>query len=272
MLTETSAECGASGALAARARRCCAPACTLLGGCGTTPYLLQAACGQWHVMHAREPIDTRASPIRTPRRAARAARPRCAQRATSPRSELGLPDNKSYRSYADIEPPLRGVERGGGAGVLGRPRSTGASRWPAASPTAATFTKQAAREFAARAARAQGYDVSVDGVPAYSTLGKFADPVLSSLLRYGDDDVAATIFHELAHQLLYVQGRLGLQRGLRHHGRGRGARALAGAPGRRPAHAGVSRRAGARGGVRDAAGRCAHAAGARCTPRTNRPR
>jgi predicted aminopeptidase len=45
----------------------------------------------------------------------------------------------------------------------------------------------------------------VDGVPAYSTLGRFADPVLSSMLPYGDDELAATIFHELAHQLLYVR-------------------------------------------------------------------
>ena len=42
-------------------------------------------------------------------------------------------------------------------------------------------------------------------MPAYSTLGKFSDPVLSSVLRYDDDEVAATIFHELAHQLLYVK-------------------------------------------------------------------
>jgi predicted aminopeptidase len=42
-------------------------------------------------------------------------------------------------------------------------------------------------------------------VPAYSTLGKFADPVLSSMLRYGNDELAAMIFHELAHQLLYVR-------------------------------------------------------------------
>ena len=52
---------------------------------------------------------------------------------------------------------------------------------------------------------AEGFDVAIDGVPAYSTLGKFADPVLSSMLRYGDDELAATIFHELAHQLLYVR-------------------------------------------------------------------
>src|SRR6202035_5914224 len=39
----------------------------------------------------------------------------------------------------------------------------------------------------------------------YSTLGRFADPVLSSMLRYGDDERDATIFHELAHQLLYVR-------------------------------------------------------------------
>jgi predicted aminopeptidase len=68
-------------------------------------------------------------------------------------------------------------------------------------------------------------------VPAYSTLGKFADPVLSSMLRYGDDDLAATIFHELAHQLLYVRDDsafneafattvedVGLERWLAHQG------------------------------------------------------
>ena len=68
-------------------------------------------------------------------------------------------------------------------------------------------------------------------MPAYSTLGKFADPVLSSMLRYGDDELAATIFHELAHQLLYVRDDsefneafattvedVGLERWLTHQG------------------------------------------------------
>ena len=66
------------------------------------------------------------------------------------------------------------------------------------------FHEQAAREFAAAAGR-QGYDVVVEGVPAYSTLGHFDDPVLNTMLRYGNDELAATFFHELAHQLLYVK-------------------------------------------------------------------
>ncbi len=66
------------------------------------------------------------------------------------------------------------------------------------------FKERSARAFAARLA-SQGFDVTVGGVPAYSTLGKFADPVLSSMMRYGDSELAAIIFHELAHQLLYVK-------------------------------------------------------------------
>ena len=53
--------------------------------------------------------------------------------------------------------------------------------------------------------QAMGDDVYVGGVPAYSTLGWFADPILSSMLRWDDDELAATIFHELAHQLVYVK-------------------------------------------------------------------
>src|SRR5436853_121926 len=96
----------------------------------------------------------------------------------------------------------------------------------------------AAGGFAAALA-VRGFDVAVDGVPAYSTLGRFADPVLSSMLGYGDDELAATIFHELAHQLLYVRDDSqfneafastvedeGLERWLRHLGAGERLRQL----------------------------------------------
>ena len=54
--------------------------------------------------------------------------------------------------------------------------------------------------------RQQGLDTYIGGVEAYSTLGWFDDPILSSMLRWDDDQVAATIFHELAHQQLYLPG------------------------------------------------------------------
>src|SRR5215471_2746 len=204
-----------------------AAACALLGGCGT-PYLMQAASGEVHVLHERVPIDTVLADPHTPAAVhehleqVRAARQFASQ-------ELGLPDNDSYRSYAEIGRPYVVWN------VVAAPEfSVAPKRWcfPVAGCVAyrGYFHEQSARDFAL-GLESQGFDVAVDGVPAYSTLGKFADPVLSSMLRYGDDDLAATIFHELAHQLLYVRDDsefneafattveyVGLERWLAHQG------------------------------------------------------
>jgi predicted aminopeptidase len=176
-------------------------ACLLLAGCGTT-YLLQAASGEWHVLHARVPIDTLlADPHTSPALRAHLTQVRAARAFAS--QQLGLPDNTSYRSYADIGRPYVVWN------VVATPEfSVYPRHWcfPVAGCVAyrGYFHERRAREFAADLAL-RGDDVSVDGVPAYSTLGRFADPVLSSMLPYGDDELAATIFHELAHQLLYVR-------------------------------------------------------------------
>ena len=66
------------------------------------------------------------------------------------------------------------------------------------------FVEARARRFAARACTAQGFDVTVGGVAAYSTLGHFDDPVLNTMMDWNDVELAAIIFHELTHQLLYV--------------------------------------------------------------------
>jgi predicted aminopeptidase len=66
------------------------------------------------------------------------------------------------------------------------------------------FDESAARAEAARLA-ATGDDVYIGGVPAYSTLGWFADPVLSTFIRYPDTALARLVFHELAHQVVYVK-------------------------------------------------------------------
>jgi len=176
MLTEPPAGSAAKAAVAtllSRVRKLTlAGACALLVGCGT-PYLMQAAGGEWHVLHERVPIDEVIADPHTPPAV----------------GDIG----RQYVVWNVVAAPQFSVEP---------------KRWcfPVAGCVAyrGYFHEQSARDFAL-ALEAQGFDVAVDGVPAYSTLGKFADPVLSSMLRYGDDDLAATIFHELAHQLLYVR-------------------------------------------------------------------
>jgi len=66
------------------------------------------------------------------------------------------------------------------------------------------FSEADARAEAARLA-AEGNDVHIGGVPAYSTLGYFDDPVLSTFVRYREVELARLIFHELAHQIVYVK-------------------------------------------------------------------
>jgi len=121
--------------------------------------------------------------------------------------ELGLPDNDSYRSYADLERDYVVWN------VFAAPEfSLQAKTWcyPVAGCVAyrGYFSEQSARKLAARL-RERGYDVAVGGVAAYSTLGRFADPVLNTMLRWPDAELVATIFHELAHQKLYIKGDTG---------------------------------------------------------------
>jgi predicted aminopeptidase len=175
--------------------------CLSLCGCGTT-YLMQAAAGQLRILHERVPIPRLLADPHTPQELrARLQQVEAARDFAS--QELHLPDNRSYRSYADI-----GREFVVWNVVAAPEFSVEPKRWcfPVAGCVSyrGYFREQRARQFAATLA-VRGFDTAIEGVPAYSTLGRFADPVLSSMLRYDDDDLAATIFHELAHQLLYVR-------------------------------------------------------------------
>jgi len=116
--------------------------------------------------------------------------------------ELGLPDNGSYRSYADVG------RRYVVWNVVAAPEfSVDPKEWcyPIAGCVAyrGYFSEDRARRFAARL-RGQGFDVTVGGVAAYSTLGHFNDPVLNTMMGWNDVELASIIFHELTHQLLYV--------------------------------------------------------------------
>lgn len=117
---------------------------------------------------------------------------------------LHLPDNRSYRRYTALqrEHVVWNV-------FAAPPDATRALTWcfPVAGCVGyrGYFAKAAAERFAGQLS-ADGYDVYVGGVDAYSTLGHFADPVLGSFIDYDEARTAALIFHELAHQVVYVAG------------------------------------------------------------------
>jgi predicted aminopeptidase len=116
---------------------------------------------------------------------------------------LGLPGNKSYRTYADLERDYVVWN------VFAAPEfSLAPKNWcyPVAGCVSyrGYFSKDNATKEAERL-KAEGFDVAVGGVAAYSTLGKFNDPVLSTMMRWGDIDLIAVLFHELAHQIVYVK-------------------------------------------------------------------
>ena len=165
-------------------------------------YYVQATKGQIEVLSKREPIDeVLASPDTT---AELSRRLRLVQEARQfSIDELGLPDNKSYRTYSDLDRDFVVWN------VFAAPEfSLDAREWcyPIVGCVSyrGYFSEEAANREAGRLAE-DGFDVAVGGVPAYSTLGKFNDPVLNTMMRWDDARLVATLFHELAHQVLYIK-------------------------------------------------------------------
>lgn len=166
-------------------------------------YLLESARGQLSLMAKREPITRVIRRPTTPPALRTQLEEVTAIRDFASR-ELGLPDNGSYRSYADVGRPYVVWN------VVAAPEfSVDAVQWcfPIVGCVAyrGYFVERQARSFAA-SLRKRGFDVSVGGVAAYSTLGHFDDPILNTMVGWDDVELAAIMFHELTHQLLYVAG------------------------------------------------------------------
>jgi predicted aminopeptidase len=170
-----------------------------IAGC----YELQAMSGQFSLLHKREPIPKVIANPATPQTLRSQLQAVSSIRDFASR-ELGLPDNGSYRSYADTGRSYVVWT------VFAAPEfSVEPKCWcyPVIGCVAyrGYFAERNARKLAERL-RAAGYDVDVHGAAAYSTLGAFDDPVLNTMLGWGDVDLAGVVFHELTHQLLYVRG------------------------------------------------------------------
>ena len=170
-------------------------------GCATIGYYFQSASGQLELLSKRRPIDQVLLDPTVP-----AATKRRLHLITDVRrfasQELGLPDNASYSSYADLgrdfsvwavfaapELSLEPIEFC--FPIIGCLHYRG------------YFSQAHAVKFSQGLVGA-GHDVFIGGVAAYSTLGWFDDPVVSPMLRWGDPRLIKVIFHELAHQVIYI--------------------------------------------------------------------
>ena len=174
-----------------------------LGGCSNVGYYYQAVEGQMQIWHRSRPIaQVIKDKSTTPQVRERLALVLRMRDFAS--GELALPDNGSYRKYADLERPFV-VWNVFAAGEL----SVAPKEWcfPIAGCVGyrGYFSQASAEQFGAELRR-QGLDVFVAGIPAYSTLGWFDDPVLNTVVRYSEAELARLIFHELAHQVVYVRG------------------------------------------------------------------
>lgn len=201
---------------------------SVVTGCTSVSYYAQSLQGHVEIMAARKSVaglidnPTTPEPLRTRMEEASAIR----QFASD---SLGLPDNNSYRSYVDIGRDYVTVA------VFAAPEfSLAPMTWCVpvygCVPYRGYFSREAAAETAA-GLKSRGLDVYVSGIIAYSTLGWSSDPLLSTMLRQDETYLAGLIFHELAHQRVYVSGdsafneafavaveTTGVKRWLRHSG------------------------------------------------------
>lgn len=182
----------------------------LLSGCAATDagpgYYWQSITGHLRLMHAARPVQDWVDDPATP--------PALRQKLELTQrirhfavAELGLPDNASYRRYADLR------RKAAVYNVVAAPAlSLRLHQWcfPVTGCVGyrGYFDEADARAFAA--GLGNDLDVAVYPVPAYSTLGWMnwagGDPLLNTFIGYPEGELARLIFHELAHQVVYASG------------------------------------------------------------------
>lgn len=170
-------------------------------GCSNVAYYAQSVNGHLNIVSAGQSVDrlivdpTPASELKEQLKLARDIRSFASDR-------LSLPDNKSYRNYVDT-----GREYATWSVFAAQELSLDVRNWcfPVVGcvPYRGYFSREAATKFA-QGVKGEGLDVYVGGVPAYSTLGLFDDPLLNTMFRHGDTYLAGVVFHELSHQRIYV--------------------------------------------------------------------
>jgi len=171
-------------------------------GCESVHYYSQAIQGQYRILEKRQPISEVVADPASPESLRERLEFILAVRQFA-ENELQLPVKNHYLTYVDLQRPYAVWN------VFAAPEfSLEPKTWcyPVVGCAAyrGYFSQEDAQQYAAGLID-QGYDVYVAGVKAYSTLGWFDDPVFSTFVQYSEAHSAALVFHELAHQVLYVK-------------------------------------------------------------------
>lgn len=175
---------------------------SLLGGCANLGYYAQAVGGQMDLIRRAEPVSTVLEDPNVNQNLKQALT-RAVQLRAFASHELQLPDNQSFSRYADLHRPYVVWN------VFATEEfSTTPKQWCFIGVGCVSyrgFFAQADAEAFAAELRRSGDDVFLGGVPAYSTLGWFDDPLLNTFIGYSEAELAQLMFHELAHQVVYVR-------------------------------------------------------------------
>ena len=174
---------------------------SLLGGCANLAYYAQAVGGQVDLLNRAQPVSAVLEDPETNRNLKQALS-KAVQLRTFASHELGLPDNQSYTRYADLQRPYVVWNVFAAEEFSIKPM-----QWCFIGVGCVSyrgFFSQADAEAFATELRRDGADVFLGGVPAYSTLGWFDDPLLNTFIGYSEPELAQLMFHELAHQVVYV--------------------------------------------------------------------
>lgn len=172
-------------------------------GCSTLGYYAQSIGGHLSVLRSARPIPEVVADPATPE-PLRERLLRAQEIRAFASTELGLPDNASYTEYADLHRPYVVWNV-----FATRELSLALKQWCYPIVGCAGYRGYFDREAAEREAaelRAAGYEVNVAGVPAYSTLGWLPDPLLNTFIGGSEGQLASMVFHELAHQVVFVGG------------------------------------------------------------------
>jgi len=175
----------------------------LLTGCQSTRYYAQAARGQFAILAQRESIEDLLAAPDTPD-ALRTQLQLVLEVRRFAQDQLQLPVGKSYTSYVEL-----GREHVVWNVFAAPEFSLEPQSWCYPFAGCANYRGYFAKADAERFAKQleeRHNDVYVAGIDAYSTLGWFDDPILSSIASYPPPLLASVLFHELAHKLLYVKG------------------------------------------------------------------